>query len=64
MKPSIDEQIVAVERAISFSIKDSRDRSELEAAAKTLHWVKRHAPTIKSVLGEFEGSTVKPREEE
>lgn len=59
MKPTIDQQIEAVEWLAVSSI-DPR----LHAALTTLRWVKRHAPTIKSVLGEFEGAKVVPKIDE
>jgi hypothetical protein len=63
MKPSIDEQIEAVHRAVEYGIADPDD-PRLVAAIKTLMWVKRHAPLIKTILEEFPGATVNPREEE
>ena len=68
MKPSIDEQIEAVEVVLSFRVHDGpqvfeEDREALEAALKTLNWVKRHAPLIKTLREEFPGSRIEEREE-
>ncbi len=64
MKPSIDEQIEAVRYAARAEALDGTGPDPaLEAALATLEWVRRHAPTIKSVLGEFEGAKVLPKED-
>ena len=66
MKPSIDEQIEAVMRVMSIA-DDAAPAldlwDELYAALDTLNWVKRHAPTIKSIREEFPGSRIEEREE-
>ncbi len=66
-KPSIDEQIKAVEAATEAcrqgNLAHPHHFEALEAAFKTLIWVQRHAPTMKTVLSEFPGSRVAVREE-
>ena len=65
MKPTIDEQIEAVEKAmVGCSPEFYRKNGDgLQAARATLNWVKRHAPTIKAIREEFPGSRIEEREE-
>lgn len=66
MNPSIDEQIEAVTfvlRGGGIAQTTSPDPN-LEAALATLNWVKRHAPTIKTLREQFPGSTFVERNDE
>lgn len=67
MKPSIDEQIEAVENAMRADAHRCWGRIDpkLEAALSTLRWVKRYAkPSLDALMAEFPGARVKQREEE
>lgn len=66
-KIPIETQIAAVERAFMYASgnKHFGECSEaMEAALKSLRWCKRYAPYIKTILEEFPGSTVNPREDD
>ena len=63
MKPTIDEQIEAVECVRAGQHFNDEVQAALAATLKTLEWVKRHAPTIKAIREEFPGSKFVEREE-
>jgi hypothetical protein len=68
-KPSIDEQIEAMRKLVvaceyAGGWESPEQRKAAGTAMVTLKWVKRHAPLIKTILEEFPGATVNPREEE
>jgi hypothetical protein len=63
MKPSIDEQIEAVETAILL-VRQPLAKRQMEAALSTLRWVKRYAPTIKTLKEQFPDAKFTDRSED
>ena len=68
MKPSIDEQIEAVNRAYYCVFNGEVccvDEEHLLAALSTLQWVKRYAkPSLDALMAEFPGAKVAPQDQD
>jgi hypothetical protein len=65
MKPSIDEQIEAVESILRGMWIADAERPALEAAIATLRWVKlKTKPALGSVMEAFPGAKVVSQEDE